>query len=266
MNRNNRREATDEIVGLAFKRSLLIVIIAAALFVAGFLIYRALQTEDTFVEAPPAPPVSTPVEVVFPAVNFTDITREAGIAFTHSNGATGEKLLPETMGSGAAFFDYDNDGDQDLLLLNSKNWPDQTDAVEEQPTMRLYSNDGQGGFSDVTAAAGLDVPLYGMGAAVGDYDNDGDADIFITALGTNHLFRNDAGQFHDITTASGVAGAADAWSTSAGFADIDNDGDLDLFVANYVRCSRQIDFNVNFQLTGIGRAYGPPTAFEGTHN
>ena len=266
MNRNNRREATDEIVGLAFKRSLLIVITAAVLFVAGFLIYKALQTEDTFVEAPPAPPVSTPVEVMFPEVNFTDITREAGIAFTHSNGATGEKLLPETMGSGAAFFDYDNDGDQDLLLLNSKNWPDQTDALEEQPTMRLYSNDGQGGFSDVTTATGLDVPLYGMGAAVGDYDNDGDADIFITALGTNHLFRNDAGQFHDITTAAGVAGAADAWSTSAGFADIDNDGDLDLFVANDVRWSRQIDFNVNFQLTGIGRAYGPPTAFEGTHN
>ena len=266
MNRSNRREATDEIVGLAFKRSLLIVVIAAALVAAGFLIYKALQTEETFVEAAPASPVNHPVEVKFPAVNFTDITREAGISFTHANGATGEKLLPETMGSGAAFFDYDNDGDQDLLLINSEHWSNQAGPDDVQPTMKLYRNDGQGGFSDVTAASGLDVPLYGMGVAVGDYDNDGDADVFVTALGLNHLFRNDAGQFSDVTGSAGTGGEADAWSTSAGFVDIDNDGDLDLFVANYVRWSRQIDFNVNFQLTGIGRAYGPPTAFEGTHN
>ena len=266
MNHSNRREATDEIVGLAFKRSLIIVIITAALIVAGFLLYKALQTEETFVEAPPAPPVSTLVDVTVPAVNFTDITLEAGIAFTHTNGATGEKLLPETMGSGAAFFDYDKDGDQDLLLINSGHWSTHTAPLEVQPTMKLYRNDGQGGFSDVTAASGLDVPLYGMGVAVGDYDNDGDADVFVTALGLNHLFRNDAGQFHDITLSAGVGGAADTWSTSAGFVDIDNDGDLDLFVANYVRWSREIDFNVNFQLTGIGRAYGPPTAFEGTYN
>jgi len=266
MNRRNRREATDEIVSLAFKRSLLIVAIAGALFFAGTLVYKALQKKAALVEAPPASPVSTVVEVSFPAVNFTDITRAAGITFSHANGATGEKLLPETMGSGAAFFDYDNDGDQDLLLINSEHWSGQADLDEAQPTMRLYSNDGQGGFSDVTVASGLDVPLYGMGVAVGDYDNDGDADVFITALGLNHLFRNDAGQFRDITTAAGVGGSVDDWSTSAGFVDIDNDGDLDLFVANYVRWSRQTDFNIDFQLTGIGRAYGPPTAFEGTYN
>ncbi len=266
MNRSNRREATDEIVGLAFKRSLLIVAIAAALFVAGILVYKALQKEETLVEAPPASPVSTSVNAPFPTVNFTDITLAAGISFSHSNGASGEKLLPETMGSGAAFFDYDNDGDQDLLLINSGHWSHETGPDEEQPTTKLYRNDGQGGFSDVTPASGLDVPLYGMGVAIGDYDNDGDADVFITALGLNRLFRNDGGQFHDITRTAGVGGAEDAWSTSAGFADIDNDGDLDLFVANYVRWSRQTDFDVNFQLTGIGRAYGPPTAFEGTYN
>ena len=113
--------------------------------------------------------------------------------------------------------------------------------------MKLYRNNGQGRFSDVTAASGLDVPLYGMGVAVGDYDNDGDADVFISGLGLNQLFRNDAGQFSDITTSAGVGGAPDTWSTSAGFADIDNDGDLDLLVANYVRWSRQIDFHVDFQ-------------------
>ena len=266
MNRRNRREATDEIVGLAFKRSLFIVVIAGVLFFAAMLVYKTQQKEDILVEAPPASPTSTAVDTPFPAVNFTDITRAAGITFSHSNGASGEKLLPETMGSGAAFFDYDNDDDQDLLLINSKRWSHHPALDEEQPMMSLYRNDGQGGFTDVTAGSGLDVSLYGMGVAVGDYDNDGDADVFITALGLNHLFRNDAGQFHDITTAAGVGGAADAWSTSAGFMDIDNDGDLDLFVANYVRWSRETDFNVNFQLTGIGRAYGPPTAFEGSYN
>lgn len=266
MNRKNRGEATDEIVGLAFKRSLLIIAIAVVLFFAGTLVYKASRKEQTLVEAPPASPVSSAVDVPFPVVSFTDITQAAGITFSHSNGARGEKLLPETMGSGAAFFDYDHDGDQDLLLINSQHWPDQADLDKEQPKMTLYSNDGQGGFTDVTESSGLDVPLYGMGVAVGDYDNDGDADIFITALGLNHLFRNDSGQFHDVTSSGGVGGTVEDWSTSAGFMDIDNDGDLDLFVANYVRWSRQTDFNVDFQLTGIGRAYGPPTAFEGTYN
>jgi hypothetical protein len=258
MNQRNRREATDEIVGLAFKRSLFIVSIAGVLIIAATLVYKAQQEEEKLVEAPPASPVSTGVDTPFPVVNFTDITRAAGITFSHTNGASGEKLLPETMGSGAAFFDYDNDGDQDLLLINSAHWSHQAALDEEQPMMRLYRNDGQGGFTNVTAGSGLDVSLYGMGFAVGDYDNDGDADVFITALGLNHLFRNDAGQFHDITTAAGVGGTADAWSTSVGFVDIDNDGDLDLFVANYVRLSRETYFIVNFQVTGICREYGPP--------
>ena len=199
-------------------------------------------------------------------MKFTDITREAGISYSHFNGAFGDKLLPETMGSGVAFFDYDNDGDQDLLFINSDAWPEQRDAAAERPTMALYRNNGRGGFSDVTAAAGLAVPMYGMGTAVGDYDNDGDSDVFVTAFGENHLFSNQGGIFRDVTAEAGVAGAADAWSTSAGFVDIDNDGDLDLFVANYVQWSRQADFNVNYQLTGIGRAYGPPSAYPGTNS
>ena len=132
--------------------------------------------------------------------------------------------------------------------------------------MALYENDGFGKFTDVTQAAGLAVPMYGMGVAVADYDNDGDTDIFVTGYGSNRLLRNDGGQFQDVTAAAGVAGSGDAWSTSASFLDVDNDGDLDLFVANYVQWSREIDFNVNFQLTGIGKAYGPPNAYRGTHN
>jgi hypothetical protein len=266
MNHRNRREATDEIIGLAFKRSLLIAVALGALIVAVMLVRNALQEEEELTEAPAAAPVSTLNEVQAPVVQFTDITREAGITFSHSTGAYGDKLLPETMGSGAAFFDYDNDGDQDLLLINSDLWPDQPAADENRPTMKLYENDGLGRFTDETELSGLAVPMYGMGVAAGDYDNDGDADLFVTAYGLNHLFRNDGGRFRDVTADAGVGGAADAWSTSAAFLDIDNDGDLDLFVANYVRWSREIDLDVNFQLTGIGRAYGPPNAYEGSHN
>jgi hypothetical protein len=266
MNRSNRSEATDEIIGRAFKRSLVIAAIVAALIVAAIMVKETLREVEAPLEAPVVAPVSVASEVQAPAVHFTDITRQAGIDFSHSTGAFGDKLLPETMGSGAAFFDYDADGDQDLLLINSDYWPDQLAAVEDHPTMKLYRNDGPGRFTDVTLASGLAVPMYGMGVAVGDYDNDGDADIFITAYGLNRLFRNNGGEFRDITTDAGVGGAADSWSTSAAFVDIDNDGDLDLFVANYVRWSRQIDLDVNFQLTGIGRAFGPPNAFEGTYN
>jgi hypothetical protein len=266
MNRSNRSEATDEIIGRAFKRSLMIAAILAALIVAAIMVKKALREVETPLEAPVAAPVSVVSQVQAPAVHFTDITRQAGIDFSHSTGAFGDKLLPETMGSGAAFFDYDADGDQDLLLINSDYWPDQIAAAEDHPTMKLYRNDGLGRFTDVTQASGLAVPMYGMGVAVGDYDNDGDADIFVTAHGLNRLFRNNGGEFRDITIVAGVGGAEDTWSTSAAFIDIDNDSDLDLFVANYVRWSRQIDLDVNFQLTGIGRAYGPPNAFEGTYN
>jgi len=263
---NNRSEATDEVIGVVFKRSLKIAALLATLFFAAILINRTLREDEAFVDTPPVSPVNSSREVLAPPVEFTDITRQSGIDFSHVNGAYGDKLLPETMGSGVAFFDYDNDGDQDLLLINSTKWSGHTTPNEVPPTMMLYRNNGQGGFSDVTSGSGLDIPLYGMGVAVGDYDNDGDADVFVTTLGLNHLFRNDNGKFQDITLTSGVGGAKDTWSTSAGFVDIDNDGDLDLFVANYVRWSLEIDFNVNFQLTGIGRAYGPPNAFEGTYN
>jgi hypothetical protein len=200
-----------------------------------------------------------------PVARFTDITTAAGIGFVHNNGAYGDKLLPETMGGGVAFFDFDNDGDQDLLFVNSTYWPWHIPEGKRPTTMALYRNDGKGHFENVTAGSGLDVSLYGMGIAVGDYDNDGLSDVFITAVGGNRLFHNEGnGQFKDVTAMTGVAGPSAEWSTGAAFIDFDNDGKLDLFVCNYVRWSREIDLKVGYTLTGLKRAYGPPFDFEGT--
>jgi hypothetical protein len=219
-------------------------------------------------EAEPARPEAQAInaQAAPPAVRFTDITREAGIGFVHVNGAKGRRFLPETMGSGAAFFDYDNDGNQDLLLVNSDLWPEDRTPDAKRPTMALYANNGHGRFTDATAQAGLAEPLFGMGVAVGDYDADGWVDVFITAVGPSRLYRNDHGRFVDVTAAAGVAGGAEDWSTAAGFFDADGDADLDLFVARYVRWSQVIDLEVDFQLTGIGRAYGPPTGYAGSHS
>lgn len=199
-----------------------------------------------------------------PRMNFTNITDISGVHFVHQNGANGEKLLPETMGSGCGFFDFDNDGDQDLLLVNSAHWPSPQPAPQPRPTMGLYRNDGKGSFTDVTVGSGLDLTCYGMGVAFGDYDNDGLVDVYITALGPNFLLRNlGNGKFKDVTAACNVAGGADTWSTSAAFFDYDNDGDLDLFVGNYIVWSRSLDLEKNFTLTGGGRGYGRPQQFQG---
>jgi enediyne biosynthesis protein E4 len=208
-------------------------------------------------------------ERLAPPVRFSDITREAGITFVHESGAAGEKLLPETMGGGVAFFDFDGDGDQDLLFVNGMRWPwDDTAQAQEPATAALYRNDTSPGgpvrFTDVTAGSGLDVPLYGMGVAVGDYDGDGLPDVYLTAVGGNRLFRNlGGGKFADVTAETGTAGGEGDWSTSAAFFDYDRDGDLDLFVCNYVRWNRELDLLLNYELAGIGRAYGPPLNFPG---
>jgi enediyne biosynthesis protein E4 len=203
-----------------------------------------------------------------PRVQFTDITKASGIRFVHNNGATGDKLLPETMGGGVAFFDFDNDGKQDLLFINSSSWAAHTPAANQpspSTTMALYRNDGKGHFTDVTSGSGLDVSFYGMGVAIGDYNNDGLPDVFITGVGGNHLFHNEgAGKFREVTQVAGVGGAPDSWSTSAAWIDYDNDGKLDLFVCNYVRWSPEQDRRASFELPQIGRAYGPPRKFAGT--
>lgn len=213
--------------------------------------------------SPSSAQAERPPEVALPAVRFVDVTEEAGIDFVHVNGAEGDKLLPETMGAGAAFLDYDGDGDPDLFLVNSASWPGRGTATESSAAHRLYRNDGAGRFEDVTREAGLDKVFYGQGVAVGDYDNDGRLDLYITSVGRGYLFRNvDGTRFEDVSDQANARGPA-GWLTSAAFLDVDNDGDLDLFLCNYVEWSAEIDKAQGFELAGLGRAYGPPSAFTG---
>ena len=177
-----------------------------------------------------------------PDVRFSDVTREAGIDFTHEHSATAQKYLLETMGGGVAVFDYDNDGRLDIFFTNGAALADpmsagrQPDKSDRRFWNRLYRQQDDGTFVDVTEKAGLTgMPQnrYGMGVAVGDYDNDGHADLYVTNYGHNTLYRNNGdGTFTDVTDRAGVA--AGGWSASAGFFDYDNDGHLDLFVTRYL--------------------------------
>jgi enediyne biosynthesis protein E4 len=192
-------------------------------------------------------------------IQFRDITAEAGIHYTHNNGAFGKKYLPETMGPGCAFIDYDGDGWPDIVLLNGQNWPGHPGAAS---TLKLYHNNHDGTFTDVTHKAGLDIPMFGLGAAVGDYDNDGHDDLFVTAVGQSHLFHNNGnGTFTDVTKASGLWGH-DEFSTSAAWVDYDRDGKLDLVVANYVQWSLKNDLFCT--LDGTHKSYCTPESYQGT--
>lgn len=255
----------DRVIGRAFRWSLAVALLLGVIGVGVFMYMRRKPAIAAARLTPLTAPVvpSRPVQQV-PTATFKDVTAEAGIRFVHHNGAYGEKLLPETMGGGVAFFDFDNDGHQDLLFVNSRDWPWHTNPNTPPPTAALYHNDGNGHFADVTAGSGLDVPLYGMGVAIGDFDNDGLPDVFITAVGGNHLFHNQGGgKFIDVTASAGVGGSPEDWSTSACWFDYDNDGKLDLFVCNYVKWSREIDAEVGYKIDGKSRAYGPPMNFQG---
>jgi enediyne biosynthesis protein E4 len=193
-------------------------------------------------------------------IHFADVTAKAGIKFSHNNGAFGKKWLPETMGPGCAFIDYDNDGYPDILLINGDDFPEHPHGGATTP--KLYHNNGNGTFTDVTQKAGLAIPMFGLGVAIGDYDNDGYDDIFITALGQSHLFRNNGnGTFTDVTKPAGMWGPNE-FSTSAAWVDYDRDGKLDLVVANYVQWTEQTDLYCT--LDGTHKSYCTPESYKGT--
>lgn len=269
----NRREVDDAqdgddaIIGSALRWSAIGLVVVAVLGGAVAFVLNRPEPAPASVEAEVVTPqVRTLPKLDPPTVRFRDVTEAAGIDFVHENGAYGDKLLPETMGGGCAFFDFDGDDDQDLLLVNSAQWPWDPNGRRTRATPALYRNDGQGAFENVTEAVGLDVSVFGMGAAVADYDNDGDPDVFLSAVGQDQLLRNDGGKFTNVTEAAGVQGGDTDWSTSCCWFDYDKDGWLDLFVCQYIRWTREIDIAQDFRLVGVGRAYGPPSAFDGAHN
>jgi len=259
-------DADDRRIGRAFRVSIWIIGAVIAVGLITWLGARAPRpaapVQETVLKAPlaqDAPPVA-------PApARFTDVTRASGVAFVHRNGAYGEKLLPETMGGGVAVIDVRGNGRADLLFVDSGAWP--WKGGGSSPMLALYLNDGKGRFTEATAGSGLDgVRLYGMGIAVGDFDNDGFDDIAVTGVGGVRLLRNlgGSGKFEDVTKQAGIASSPEDWYTCAAFVDTDNDGKLDLFLCRYVRWSREIDRAIDFRMTGLGRAYGQPTSFEGT--
>jgi len=195
-----------------------------------------------------------------PSITFRDVTQQAGIHFVHNNGAFGKKWLPETLGPGVAFIDYDNDGWPDIFLVNGMDWPGHGN---KRSTPKLYHNNHDGTFTDVTHTAGLDaVEIYGMGVAVGDYDNDGYDDLFVTAYGQNHLFHNNGnGTFTDVTQKAGLGGVNE-FSTGAAWVDYDKDGRLDLVVANYVQWTPETDLYCT--LDGKSKSYCTPESYKGT--
>ncbi len=212
--------------------------------ILGALALGVLGAAAPSAEPPPALP------------QFVDATAAAGLRFHHNSGAFGKKYLPETLGSGVAFLDFDNDGWQDILSINSRSWPGRP-GPPSYPA--LYRNNHNGTFADVTRSAGLAIEMYGFGVAAADYDNDGDEDIYVTALGPNHLFRNTGGHFEDVTARAGVGDPG--FSTSAVWFDYDRDGRLDLFVGNYVEWS--IDKDLYCTLNGKTKSYCTPESYKG---
>ena len=192
-------------------------------------------------------------------VRFTDVTAQAGIHFTHNAGRSGKKYLPETLGAGCAFFDFDGDGWPDILLVNGKDFIPRG----RRTTAALYHNNHDGTFTDVTKGSGLDVEMYGLGVAIADYDNDGREDVYITALEGDRLFHNEGnGKFRDVTEAAGIHNAN--FGASAAWLDYDHDGKVDLFVANYVQWTAKGDLFCS--LDGSTKSYCTPESYKGTRS
>jgi hypothetical protein len=237
-----------------------LALVAAFLFAGGKQTLSFAKATPLLPDVSNSPP-SRPFDGNFarPAgpIQFTDVTAQAGIHFKHNSGAFGKKYLPETMGSGVCFLDYDNDGWQDILFVNSMDWPGHKSG---KSFPALYHNNKDGTFTDVTREAGLDVEMYGLGCAVADYDNDGYVDIYVTCVGSNHLFHNlGNGKFADVTEKAGVADPG--FSSSAVWFDYDNDGKLDLFVAHYVDWSIAKDRYCT--LDNKNKSYCTPQTYKG---
>jgi enediyne biosynthesis protein E4 len=264
-------QGDDSVIGRAVLRSALAIVLVGIVG-GGVWWFRSMgsgrkQVRVTQLAAPQAATNSAAAEV--PKAVFTDVTAAAGIQFRHETGAAGEKLLPETMGGGVGLGDLDGDGDPDLIFVNGSHWPwaQPAGATTVPPGLVLYRNDSTPAavkFVDVTSDSGLSTPFYGMGVAIGDADGDGQPDLFVTGVGGARLFRNRGGlKFEDVTAAAGVAGDPADWTSAALWLDHDRDGDLDLFVASYVRWSRAVDAEVGYKIDGQTRAYGPPMNFQG---
>ncbi|HUE84237.1 MAG TPA: CRTAC1 family protein [Pyrinomonadaceae bacterium] len=254
-----RHAATDRIDMFRFSFPLTLILLVAASSLGCKEVAQNQDASPVQAEVVEATPSPTPTPLPRPSgpIEFKDVTAEAGIRFRHNSGAFGEKYLPETMGAGAAFLDYDNDGWQDILLVNSMNWQGQKGG---RTTAALYRNNKDGTFTDVTREAGLAVPIYGIGCAVADYDNDGFVDIYITAVGPNKLFRNlGNGKFQDVSQRAGVADPG--FGASAAWFDYDRDGKLDLFVANYVEWTLETD--IHCTLDGTNKSYCTPQKYQG---
>ncbi len=228
------------------RRKICCALLAVATLLIGY-IPRASQGASAPSPARPSGPIE-----------FRDVTKQAGIHFKHNSGSFGKKYLPETMGSGVCVLDYDNDGWQDILFVNSMDWPGHKGATKSYPA--LYHNNKDGTFTDVTQEAGLAIESYGLGCAVADYDNDGFEDIYITTVGSNHLFHNlGNGKFADVTVKAGLADPG--FSTSAVWFDYDNDGKLDLFVTHYIDWSIAKDQYCT--LDNKNKSYCTPQTYKG---
>ncbi|MFK7955549.1 MAG: CRTAC1 family protein [Lysobacterales bacterium] len=257
----------DAVVGIWFRRSALLALGLIIVLAGAWWWVSEPDADDSAPDASTQVPQTTlagqSVRPI-PEFRFLQESLERGLDFQFENGAYGERYLPETMVGGVGLFDFDSDGDLDILLAGGNRWSFDPKGARLDQTVGLFANQGDGQFIRVDRDLGLVTDAYVMGMAFGDPDGDGDPDIYLTTVGHNLLFENLSGTgFALRPDAGGAAGPSD-WSTGASFFDANGDGWQDLVVVNYVQWSQALDTQADYQLAGLGRAYGPPTNFAGS--